>query len=62
MERKKALKDLDLVRNENTKLNDLEQEQKKSAEALLEVKKIYPRFFCEVKIQTFGLAFVALCK
>merc|ERR1719193_1641099 len=37
MERKKTLKDLDLVRSENTKLNDLEEEQKKNAEALLQM-------------------------
>jgi len=36
-ERKKTLKDLDLVREENTKLNDLEEEQKKNAEALLQM-------------------------
>merc|ERR1719370_454311 len=36
-ERKKTLKDLDLVREENTKLNDLEEEQKKNAEALLQL-------------------------
>merc|ERR1719334_3098517 len=36
-QRKKTLKDLDLVREENTKLNDLEEEQKKNAEALLQM-------------------------
>lgn len=36
-ERKKTLKDLDLVRNHNTTLNDLEEEAKKNAEALLQM-------------------------
>ena len=40
-ERKKTLKDLDLVRSENTKLNDLEEEQKKNAEALLQVRWVF---------------------
>lgn len=36
-ERKKTLKDLDLIRTQNTRLNDLEEEAKKNAEALLQI-------------------------